>query len=68
MKDKNDWIIQGIQISCKQKISLYAFTMYGNDPKAKVHCIEYCKILREITQEDKLQHYNRLIANSNSKI
>ena len=46
MKDKNEWNTLGIQISCKQKISLYAFTMYGNDPKAKVHCIEYCKILR----------------------
>jgi len=68
MKDKNDWITQGIKISCEQKISLYAFTKYSDDPKAKVHCIEYCKILRKIIQEDKLQHYSRLIAQSNSKI
>jgi len=68
MKDKNDWITQGTQISCKQKISLYAFTMYGNDPKAKVQCIEYCKILREIIQELMLQHYSGLVAKSNSKM
>jgi len=68
MKDKNDWIAQGIQISCKQKISMYAFAMYGNDPKAKVYCTEYCKILREIIQELKLQHYSKLIAKPNSKI
>jgi hypothetical protein len=68
MKDKNDWIRQGIKISYEQKISLNAFTKYSDDPKTKVHCIEYCKILRKTTQEDKLQHYSRLIAQSNSKI
>ena len=55
-------------MSCEQKISLYAFTKYSNDPKAKVHCTEYCKILRKIIQEDKLQQYSRLKAKSNSKI
>jgi len=55
MKDKNDWITQGIKISCEQAISLYDFTKNSDDPKAKVHFIEYCKILRKIIQEDKLQ-------------
>ena len=43
MKVKNDWITQGIKISCKHKRSLYAFTKNSNDPKAKMHCIKYCK-------------------------
>jgi hypothetical protein len=35
---KNDWIKQGIKISCKHKRSLYTFTTNSNDPKAKAHC------------------------------
>jgi len=45
MKDKNDWITQGIKIYCNHKRSLYAFTKNGNDPKRRAHCIKYCKIL-----------------------
>jgi len=35
IKDRNYWITQGIKISCKHKITLYAFTTNSNDPKAK---------------------------------
>jgi hypothetical protein len=44
-KEKNDWITQGIKISCKHKRSLYTFTKNSNDPKAKAHYIKYCRIL-----------------------
>jgi hypothetical protein len=37
MKDKNDWITQGIKISCKHKRSLFALTKNSHDPKA--NCI-----------------------------
>jgi len=33
MKDKNDWITQGIKIYCNHKRSLYAFTKNSSDPK-----------------------------------
>jgi hypothetical protein len=63
MKDKNDWITQGIKISWKHKRSLYNFTNNSNDPNADVHYIEYCDILRKVINRDKKQKYSRLIAN-----
>jgi len=45
LKDKNDWITQGIKIYCNHKKSLYAFTKNSSVSKAKAHCIKYCKIL-----------------------
>jgi hypothetical protein len=39
MEDKNDWITQGIKISCINKNSLYAFIKYSDDPEAKAHYI-----------------------------
>jgi ribosomal protein L33 len=68
MKDKNDFIIQGIKISCKHKRSLYVFTKNSNDPKAKAHYIKYCDIQRKVTNGAKKQHYSSLIAKSNDKI
>jgi len=68
MKDKYDWITQGIKISCKHKLSLYAFTKDSKDPKAKAHYIKYCKILSKFIKEAKKQHCSRLIAKSNNKI
>ena len=68
MKEKNDFITQGIKISCKHARSLYGFTKNSNDPKAKVHYIKYCKILRKVIKEAKKQHYNGLIPRSDNKI
>jgi len=51
MNNKNDWITQGTKMSRKHKTSLYAFTKNSNDPKAKVHYIKYCKILRRVIKE-----------------
>jgi hypothetical protein len=68
MKDKNDWITQGIKTSCKHKRSLYNFTNNSNDPKANAHYIEYCDIPRKVTNGAKKQHHSRLIAKSNNII
>ena len=68
MKDKNDWITQGIKILCKHKRSLHNFTKNSSDPKAIAHYIEYCDILRRVINGAKKQHYSRLIAKSNNKI
>ena len=65
---KNDWITQGIKISCKHKRSLYTFTKKNNDPKYKAHYITYCRILKKVIKEAKKQHYDRLIAKSNNEI
>jgi len=48
MKDKNNWITQGIKMNCKHKRSLNAFTKNSNDPKANAYYIKYCEILRKI--------------------
>ena len=53
MKDKNDWITQGIRVSCIHNRSLYGFTKNGSNPKAKAHCIKYCRILRKVIKEAK---------------
>jgi len=68
MKDKNEWITQGIKISCKHKRSLYAFPKNSNDPKAKMHYIKYCHIPRKLKKGAKKQHYFILIAKSDNKI
>ena len=68
MKNKNDWITQGTNISCKHRISLYAFTNNCNYPNAKADYIQYFKILRKVIQDAKKWHYSRLIAESNNKI
>ena len=46
-EDKNDWITQGIQISCKHKRSLYTLTK-NNTPKIKAHYIKYSRILKRV--------------------
>jgi hypothetical protein len=65
IRDKNNWITQGIKISWTHKISLYTFNANSNKPKAKVHYIKYCKILRNLIIKDKKQHYSRFTAKSN---
>jgi len=68
MEDKNDWITQGIKISCKHKRNLYVVTKSNNDPKAKAHYTKYCKIIIQVIKEARKQHYCRLIAKSINKI
>jgi hypothetical protein len=68
MKDKSYWITQGLKVSYRHKRSLHAFTKNNNDPKAEVHYIKYCKILRKVIKEAKKQQCSRLITKSNHKI
>jgi len=60
MKEKNDWITQGIEISCRHERILCAFTKNSDDPRAKAHYIKYCEILRKITKEAKKQRHSSL--------
>jgi len=50
---KNDWITQGIKISCKHKRSLYTLTKNSNDLKAKARYIKYCEILKKSNKRSK---------------
>jgi hypothetical protein len=69
MKEKkNDWITQGIKISCKRKRSLCTLTKNRNDPKTKAYYIKYCKIFKKVIKEAKKQFYDRLIAKSDNTI
>jgi hypothetical protein len=67
-KIKNDWITQGIKISCKCKRNLYIYSRNSNDPNARAFYIKYCKILNNVIKEAKKQHYCRLMAKSDNKI
>jgi hypothetical protein len=65
---KNDWITQGIKISCKRKRTLYVNSRNSEDPNTRVFYIKYCKILKSVIKEAKKQYYSRLIAKSDNKI
>jgi hypothetical protein len=52
-KIKNDWIAQGIKISCKCKWSLYIYSRNCNDAETEVFCHKYCKILNKVIKEAK---------------
>ena len=64
----NDWITQGIKISCKHKRILYTISRNCNDPTVKTHYDNYCRILKKVIREAKKQHYSRLIAKSSNKV
>ena len=68
MKDKNDWITQGIKISCKNKRKSVCIPKNSNDPYAKAHYIKCRKILRKVINEAKKHHCSRCTAKSNNKI
>jgi hypothetical protein len=61
MKDKNNWITQGVKISWKHKRSLCAFSKNSSNPKAKAHYTKHCKILRKVIKDAKKQHYTGLM-------
>jgi hypothetical protein len=67
-KINNNWIAQGIKISCKHKRSLYINSRNSNDPNTRAFYIKYCKIPNNVIKKAKKQHYSRLIAKSNNKI
>jgi hypothetical protein len=52
-KIKNEWITQGINISCKCKRSLYIYSRNSNDPNTRAFYIKYCKILNNVIKEVK---------------
>jgi hypothetical protein len=66
-KIKNDWVTQGIKISCKSKRCLI-HSRNSNDPNTRAFYIKYCKILNNVIKEAKKQHYSRLIAKQDNKI
>jgi hypothetical protein len=56
-KKRNDWITQGIGISCRHERSLYILYI----PHMRAHYNKYCKTLSRVMKEAKRQHYCRLI-------
>jgi ribosomal protein L33 len=54
-KINNDWITQGIKISCKCKRSLYINSRNNNDTNTRAFYIKYCKILNNVIKESKKQ-------------
>jgi hypothetical protein len=50
---KNDWITQGIKISCKHKRNLYIHRRNNNDKNKKAFYIKCCKILNNAIKEAK---------------
>jgi hypothetical protein len=67
MIDENNWITQGIKISCKHRSSLYALTKNSDDPKVTALYMKCCDILRKVIKEAKQRHYSTLIAKSNNR-
>lgn len=65
---KNNWITQGIKISCKTKRTLYIQSRNSNDPNLIAHFKNYSKILHKVILKAKKIYFNEIILNSNNKI
>jgi hypothetical protein len=67
-KKNNDWITNGIRISCKHKRDLYVLSRNNDNLQLKDYYNRYCTILRKIVREAKKLYYNNQIKNSANKI
>jgi hypothetical protein len=61
LKTINNWITQGIKISCRHKRSLYILNRRSNNPHIRTHYNKYCKTLSRVIKEAKREYYFRLI-------
>jgi hypothetical protein len=52
-KTRNDWITQGINISCRHKRSQYNLNRSSKNPHMTAHYSKYCKILFRVIKEAK---------------
>jgi len=46
--NNNQWITNGIKISCQKKKELFMLIRHSNDVKFKIYYKQYCKVLSKV--------------------
>jgi hypothetical protein len=67
-KKNNNWITNGMRISCKCKRNLYVLSRNNDDPQVNDYYKRYCATLRKIIRETKKLHYYTQTKNSANKV
>jgi hypothetical protein len=65
---QNNWITEGIRISCKRKRDLYTIYKHTNNIQVKEYYKKYCAILKEEIIDAKKQCYNKQIEHSSNRV
>jgi hypothetical protein len=63
----NQWITNGIRISCKRKNYLYMMSKITNCLKFKEYYVRYCALLRKVIRKAKEMYYNEMLTSSTNK-
>ncbi|PNF21344.1 hypothetical protein B7P43_G18383 [Cryptotermes secundus] len=63
----NQWITNGISVSCRRKKYLYMMSSVTSCPKLKEYYTRYCSILRKVIYKAKEMYYNDLLTKSTNK-
>ena len=66
--NNNQWITNGIKISCQEKKELFMLIRHSNDVNFKIYYKQYCKVLSKVICAAKKLHYNKIICNSKNKM
>ena len=62
----NQWITNGIRISCKRKKYLYMMSKITNS-KFNEYYVRYCALLRKVIRKAKEMYYNEMLTSSTNK-
>jgi len=65
---QNQWITEGIKISCKKKKELFLLCRCSNDLNLKIYYKRYCTVLSKVTLTAKKLYYNKISHGSKNKM
>jgi hypothetical protein len=63
----NQWITNGIKISCKRKKYLYMMSKITSCLKFNEYYVRYCALLRKVIRKTKEMYYNEMLTSSTNK-
>jgi exonuclease III len=66
--NQNQWITNGIIVSCKKKKELYSLYRITNNLGFRAYYKQYCVILKKVILNAKKMYYNDIIQKSNNKM
>jgi hypothetical protein len=64
----NQWITEGIKISCKKRRNFFELCRHSNDLNIKIYYKRYCAVLSTVILTAKKLHYNKIILGSKNKM
>ncbi|PNF35250.1 hypothetical protein B7P43_G06859, partial [Cryptotermes secundus] len=63
----NQWITNGIRVSCRRKKSLFIMCRATSHPQLKEYYTRYCAILKRVISKAKELYYNKLLSECTNK-